>query len=1072
MEKLSKKQLNIIGVISISIAAIFLILVIVIPIFLKRQMTYNYIQKCTPTMDNTHLWASFPGEINSNLSHHFSFFNYEKNGKEYKINLKNNISIEEEVKYTNFSNDENNIYFLNNRSYKFLNEKKNGDNDIINNINLGMFETLETLSYPPLYKLGINAIYYLIKKVLIDPDVFIRELYSYKMSKLPEEDIIENILKKVSNESQDKIMNNINEPYKKYSLNSTSGFFEWIKILGSQEKISNSSWLNEIFSLNDSEIYSILLDENAYLIQEYKNFNKFLSQKYNCDGDQCDIKLLYMQLINSSIISELFPELKNFESLNTELNTGYYPFENSPEMKIFYEEEYQLKHKSSFEEVRPNLEQVNRLLNLTSEHCLLKIENSINFLHINKTEEKKQNQNKEYFVDLSYDKVNYLTEYFYDYLPRIFFFYNKDPGEDNKNIKEIKSYGLMPKVLANFIPIIAQKTYQKLSNFNVFSFLLARLILLKLAEKEFDDICQRIMPKFLDDEEKIDAICSDPEINLAKEDSVYLYINRFYCLPEFEQYENKCNESLNDYFKEKVNLTENEINAIFAENSTIYEEFNSSLGTIEQTYNCSGGCDSEYFTKMQFLNSWVTRNAPDLVPKSNSIKEWDPEIEEEYEIEAIRIKYNNSDEYNETDAMYIIELANIYENDLYDLDKADIFYKKITFEKKFYEALKKGKDSTMFNLYKFLMGVFLFNNVEIGDNIDINNDRSMSSLIVEYSSINNFLEGKSDENDYWINYLKKGNYFENFKPNIDSVTKFDFGFNFDTKEQKKLDLDSISISTKISDYNKRKYTKFNNLETLNLKKEEYDPFINSKINIPFPLYNFEKLLDKRKFSDGFQYDNSFEVIYYYDLISTRPLRFRREENINYKDKIECKKYVLDTNSLSADINEYFDLNNKNPFLTQKVNKPFIITDKISVLQDYGFNDLKKEDIINYICVDPISDLVIDSKLNLIYALNTRKYNLLNNEIKLEKNYPLFLYQRNFEVDVTSYESLFPGVTEYYENSTTFIIIGVIILILFIAIGLLSFIYLNKKIKSEKEDDVKNGEDLKPIDEMLIVKNNE
>ena len=155
-----------------------------------------------------------------------------------------------------------------------------------------------------------------------------------------------------------------------------------------------------------------------------------------------------------------------------------------------------------------------------------------------------------------------------------------------------------------------------------------------------------------------------------------------------------------------------------------------------------------------------------------------------------------------------------------------------------------------------------------------------------------------------------------------------------------------------------------------------------------------------------------------------------------------------------------------------MNKPFIITDKISVLQDYGFNDLKKEDIINYICVDPISDLVIDSKLNLIYALNTRKYNLLNNEIKLEKNYPLFLYQRNFEVDVNSYESLFPGVTEYYENSTTFIIIGVIILILFIAIGLLSFIYLNKKIKSEKEDDVKNDEDLKPIDEMLIVKNNE
>ena len=257
LDNFSKKTLNIIAISGISLATIFLILVIVIPIFLKRQMTNDYVQKCNPTINNTNIWASFPGELKSSLSHHFSFFNYEKNGENYKINVLNNISIEEKVNYSDFSKDENNIYFYNNRSYEFLEEKKNGEMSI-NSINLGMFETLETLSYPPIYKIGINSIYYLIKKILIEPDVFIRELFSYNLFKtLKGEDIIEKILKNLSKEKIDMILNNEDELYKKYSLNSTSGFFQWIKILGSEEKIKNATWLTDFFSLSDEEIYII-----------------------------------------------------------------------------------------------------------------------------------------------------------------------------------------------------------------------------------------------------------------------------------------------------------------------------------------------------------------------------------------------------------------------------------------------------------------------------------------------------------------------------------------------------------------------------------------------------------------------------------------------------------------------------------------------------------------------------------------------------------------------------------------------------------------------------------------------
>ena len=63
-------------------------------------------------------------------------------------------------------------------------------------------------------------------------------------------------------------------------------------------------------------------------------------------------------------------------------------------------------------------------------------------------------------------------------------------------------------------------------------------------------------------------------------------------------------------------------------------------------------------------------------------------------------------------------------------------------------------------------------------------------------------------------------------------------------------------------------------------------------------------------------------------------------------------------------------------------------------------------------------------------------------IEKDEIYPLFLYSRNYEVEVDSYQKEFPGVTEYYENNSTFIIIGVLLIILFSSIALVAFIFLN------------------------------
>lgn len=240
----------------------------------------------------------------------------------------------------------------------------------------------------------------------------------------------------------------------------------------------------------------------------------------------------------------------------------------------------------------------------------------------------------------------------------------------------------------------------------------------------------------------------------------------------------------------------------------------------------------------------------------------------------------------------------------------------------------------------------------------------------------------------------------------------------------------------------------NNLLTLNIKKEDYDIIKDSYVKLAFPLYNFQRLTSSRIFSDGFQYDNSLDIIYYYDLISSRPFRFRKKDDVKYKDKVECKKYVLDTETPSAEINEFFDQKNKNPMITQKVNKPFMLkVDYKEELKKYGYDN---EDNLpeNYICVDPISDMVIDSKMNFMYSINPRKYSILNQNIGKDETYPLFLYKRIYEVDVDSYAEQFPGVTEYYENYTVFIVIGVIIIVLFAVIAFVAFFYLNKKTKED------------------------
>ena len=1026
---------------------------------LKTKKTNDFTQKTSPTLDNTNLWATFPGDLHSSLTHKYEIYNYtvvESNGpiKSYDYNVKSNFSIKEEVKYQNFSQNENTIYFNANKTYTYVesNKAEEDDKNSINSINMGLFETLETLTNPPLYKICINSINYLLSKTLIEPDLFIRELFTYKIFNEIDENIIkEKILNNLSEEKIQKILSQ-DDKYKKYSFKNYTGLFEWIKIMGNKDKISKANWLLELFNLTSDEIFYILENENNYLISEYNNYNKDLSKNYKCENeDKCGIELLYTQLLDGSVISSLNSEVKDYLTLNNILQTNYYPFDKTPELFFYFTNEYKTKNglnnDESYTDYAPSDKQLDGLLNINSEYCLLSPNNSIHLLYLNKTEDL-LNQEK-YYLNFTAKNIHFLSDYFYDYLPGVFLYPKINTDSIGDNSLKVQP---LAKTISSMVQKIADKTYKYMPKVNLYDYILSHLIAENLKEKtqytEFDELCPILMQKILDDGKKVNKICTDKNIGFNTFESLYKWVEPYYCLSENKD-ENKCNMYIINYLKDLVYISETEINKIFGE-EYLGGAINKGLDAIKNNYNCDDKCDEkDYLKKLQFWTGIVTSNAPEPLSKAETIKEWfTDEVPYPIEISYYQNKYDNVDNFTEDDIDYIINLVSENDN-IYDLDNSNLINTKLKLEKEYSLYMNnKVESSSLIKLIDFLIDVFVFND-ELNDNDDNSNNKQ--SLFVEYSTLKNLLQGNDEEDKYWIKYLSSGNYFDNFKPNYKVTTGLDIGLNLDTKTQENFDFDYLGISTNTANYNKRSFNLMNNLLTLNIKKSEYDYIKNSYIDIFSPIFNFEKLIGKRKYSDGFQYASGLNVIYYYDSISSRPLRFIYTEDVTYKDKIECKKYNLDTKDLYADINELFDNELKYAMITQKVNKPFMLSADFEKLKKNGKNNKLKDDKKeNYICLDKISDMVIDSKINLIYGIYSRNYGFVNSIIENDKFYPIFTYQREYEVEVNSYEEQFPGVTEYYENMTIFIIIGIIVIVICIAIGILACIFLNKKLKTKKE----------------------
>ena len=1025
LKKISKKTCKIIGIVTITIASLFVLLVVIVPILGRKAYSTDYIIKSNPAMDNTNLWAKFPGDLKSTLKHNFIFFDYDQKSNKTSLRVYKNITLDENIAYSQFKQGEDgkSIYFFNNRTFSTKDDLNISSS--MDNINLGMFEAFETMAYPPIYKLGINSIYYLTQKYFLEEDLFIKLLFTYNIKKQLTDDDYKNILSGIPDYLQSKILDEENEPYKTYSLKTNPGFFEWIKILGSNEKVKAANWLEEIFSLDEAQRNSILLNDRNLLAEKYKEYKKKIVDDFKCEESKCAEELLYKQLIESSVISKATGDssINSFKKLNDYLGLDIYPFDKSPEMKDF-------NLQVSFTK-----DQLKRFLDKNGDSCLLSFENTIKLLSQNKTGDDKET----YYKDLSYAQINFLAEYFYKSLPKAFLYPNINI-EPDEGVNGTKSYGLLSKLVSNFLPEVAESTYDKIKQIQLLEHIDKNVPYIRLKEKlnvgDLNEFCSKFYKQVTEDDTIIGQICSIPSLNLKNADSFYKYYRYYYC-QDYTKDMLKCDKEIEDTLTGK--LSDENIKALFKKDSEIDKVIVQYNADMIKTYKCSGQCTNDYLLKIQFAKATVTRNALSPLERKDGLRGWFTDLKDDYEIINI-LKNNDVDiDFKEEDAFYIID-TKVKEGDILDLDNSKMFKNKIKFEKEYMNGLinKKPEEySSLVKLTNFLFGLLVFDNN--------NND-----LIVDYQSVDKFLQGEYSKSTYWIDKIKKGNYYENFNPKIEKLTKFDFGFNFTNGTQNDIDFDYIGINSEGDKLEKRRFVKMNDLLTLNIKKTEYDSLKDSLVNLNIPLFNLEKLLDAKFFSDGFQYDYRLDLIYYFDYISSRPMVFvKGPEDGYYKERLECKKYILDETDYTSKINEIFDRDSKVLYMTQKTNKPFILDPSIDTLSKFGYDPGKK--LENYICVDPFSHMVIDSKIQFVYSIDSRKYGLLNKNIELNAKYPLFLYSKSYGVDLDSYEENYPGAADYYVTNFAFLIIGVLIVIFFSTFALIAFNQVHKQDKEDKKD---------------------
>lgn len=1032
----------------IVLAIVTSVIIGVLPFILESSLFNKLTSLSKPHSDNSDLWGKFPGRLQTLLTHSFRFFDY-KSGDNLTLSSQK-IEFEEKVDYTEIQFDAkaDQINFIARKSF----EKKvpNEEEEKVTLPSMGLFETLETLSNPPLYQKGINGIEFLKRIFVTDAKSFIVKLFTifaFDNLMTSEDRVKKTILQKVEEAKKDLVWK-----HEKYGLSSKKGFYFWSKLINDQSLINQATWLSGELQLTSTEVSSII-GTSSFLYRYYTYFNEKIARDLKCDQQNvCGNEILYMQLAERK--PTLYVGVENFAKLDEIVETAPLKFDSSPEIEIAFLSSKFKNDTTEYKDVSMSATQLKGLFDHNYSTSSIDVAgNAINLLNMNMTNDLYQAYTL-YKISSSF-QMNFLTYYIFEFLPDTFIY--------QKFTDNSKDYHISPtaKAFSSLAQIIIDETYGSLySNGNLYSIILAKLTYQYIQDEKMENFCPIIMQRALDDGRKVMKICADKELNLGTYDSVKYWTKPYKCMTDPTLV---CDTSVIEKLKKLAKVSDEDIKNLYSEDS-LGKYLIKADKAMDTAYGCGGSCSSEFLAKRQYTESYITQNPPEGIEKSKTISDWDStEFPSPIEIYYYEDKAGcGQDNCNEKSNGVLMSLfnstTNIFTNQEAMANKKlleEIFTLMMNgvTSSDLSKQINVADSSKYFGVLNTVLQTSIFNN----------------TILTEYSPINVLLGSKEEDAGY-LKILSYGGYYDNFKPNKPSTTGFTL-----YQEQKGNDdlsmFDKYTIQTTQNDNSQilRRIVEMNGVNILNTKKEEYTPVTGGYSLVNAPLYQFASLTNVTWLSDGFQFGaDSLNSIYYYDQLSSRILEFTYNSKRSYEG-ITCYQYLLNENNISQGLNETSDMStNANldarfGLASQRFNKPFAVS-SINNEFSHPIKETTVDADTNFICVDFFSNMVLESNLTLVYSLYTKEFEYLNSQLKKNETYPVILYNRYYKVNATSYNEIFEGVSGYNTGRIVLIVIGCIAIAAFVALGLYFF------FKHSKEVDEPNiGENVK--NQPLVIDNN-
>jgi len=320
---------------------------------------------------------------------------------------------------------------------------------------------------------------------------------------------------------------------------------------------------------------------------------------------------------------------------------------------------------------------------------------------------------------------------------------------------------------------------------------------------------------------------------------------------------------------------------------------NNAFNIVKSSFDFSNDINKKAYE--QFFFSSISLNIPysELHAKSYSLHDFDSEVFPN----RLEVKAQNNFKGDENEIRMIYE--KIFANEINSKEK--VYNEESTFAEKI---------NLIIDFSKYLEKLEESNTVESFIKIIKN---SLFSNILEKYTKNDLVLGGYDS---YIEILKKGNFYENFKPNKNKFSGLPINLNLDIKrdENKVIDEKLRKLNDFITLKNENKinnqvefvdeFTMFtgrfsvNNINLRTLSKINKDKIFNFKKNIfteanqntyyRVPIFNGKSLIEA---SDGFQFSTDKDSIFYYDKFTTNVLKFEYVGDNSFSN-INCNFYQL------------------------------------------------------------------------------------------------------------------------------------------------------------------------------------